>query len=267
MAGALAASSGRSVWGIVAVVSAVLAGQLAVGWHNDWLDAERDARARRADKPVARGDIARRAVGMAALGAGVAMFPLSLLSGWQAGTAHIVAVGLALAYNAYLKATLASFVPYLLAFPMLVAFVSLGRHASRWPPWWALLGAGLLGAGAHLANAAPDVEDDTAAGFRGLPQRLGASRSIELALVLLVASTGVIGLSTANPFRPGVSQVVALVFVALLIVGVVASAVLGRRGTGGSGWREVMGRRVWFRAVMVVALANVALLVERGTSL
>ena len=267
MAVALATASGRSVWGIVGVGSAVLAGQLTVGWHNDWLDAERDARAGRADKPLARGDIGRRAVGLAAVVAGIAMVPLSLASGWQAGTAHIAAVALALAYNAYLKATAMSFVPYLLAFPLLVAFISLGRHASRWPPWWALVAAALLGTGAHLANAAPDVTDDAAAGFRGLPQRLGASRSIELALVLVVVSTGVIGLSAAHPFKPGAGQVAALAFVALMAVTAVLSAVPGRRAVTARHLREVMGPRAWFRAVMIVALANVALLVVRGTSL
>jgi protoheme IX farnesyltransferase len=267
MAVVLAASSGRSVWGTVAAGAAVLAGHLTVGWDNDWLDADRDARAGRADKPIARGDIARRAAGAAAIGAGIATVPLSLLSGWQAGAAHIVAVALALAYNAYLKATVVSFVPYLLAFPLLVAFISLGRHPSQWPPWWALLGAALLGTGAHLANAAPDVADDAATGVRGLPQRLGASRSIAWALALMVASTGIIGLGAGHPSRPGVGEITFLVLVLLLAVAAVLYAVLGRRGTDERRWRELAGRRAWFRAAMLVAVADVALLAVNGTAL
>jgi 4-hydroxybenzoate polyprenyltransferase len=267
MALALAASSGRTVWGTVAAGAAVLAGQLTVGWHNDWLDADRDTWAARPDKPIARGDMARSAAGMAAFGAGIATVPLSLLSGWQAGAAHIVAVALALIYNAYLKPTAMSFVPYLVAFPLLVAFISLGRHPSQWPPWWALLGAALLGTGAHLANAAPDVADDTATGVRGLPQRLGATRSIGWALALMVASTGIIGLGAGRLARPGAGGITFLVVVLLLAAVGVLYVVLGRGRGGERRWRVVAGRRVWFRVTMLVAVANVALLVIKGTAL
>ena len=45
------------------------------------------------------------------------------------------------------------------------------------PPWWATLGLGaMLGVGAHLVNALPDLADDEATGVRGLPHRLGARR-------------------------------------------------------------------------------------------
>ncbi len=81
---ALAISTGRSGAGVVAVGAAVLAGQLSVGWHNDWLDAPRDAAAGRADKPVAAGVISRRTVAWCALAALTATVPLSFASGWRA---------------------------------------------------------------------------------------------------------------------------------------------------------------------------------------
>jgi len=43
LAMALAIGTGRSGIGVLAVGAAVLAGQLSVGWHNDWLDAARYA--------------------------------------------------------------------------------------------------------------------------------------------------------------------------------------------------------------------------------
>ena len=52
---------------VLAVGAAVLAGQLSVGWHNDWLDAERDSAAARPDKPVATGAVSRRTVARCAL--------------------------------------------------------------------------------------------------------------------------------------------------------------------------------------------------------
>ena len=68
IATALAVSTGlglRSLW----VAAAFLTGQLSVGWSNDWIDAARDARNQRADKPVGRGLLSVAAVRTAALAA------------------------------------------------------------------------------------------------------------------------------------------------------------------------------------------------------
>src|SRR5689334_6761840 len=104
MAAALAASSGRSRAGVAAVAAAVGAGQLSVGWCNDYLDRERDVRAGRRDKPIARGDLEPGIVRWAA-GVSLAAVPLlSRLSGRKAGVAHTSAVALAWSYNLGLKA-------------------------------------------------------------------------------------------------------------------------------------------------------------------
>ena len=99
---------------------------------------------------------------------------LSLLSGWRAAIVHCVAVALAWAYDLGLKATALSVVPYAIAFGLLPVFVVLGLPGAPWPPWWAPVAGALLGAGAHFANALPDLDDDIATGVRGLPHRLGA---------------------------------------------------------------------------------------------
>lgn len=245
---ALAASGGRPAAGIAAVGSAVMAGQLSVGWHNDWLDAERDRATGRTDKPVAAGAVPRGRVGVAAGIALAAVVPLSLLSGPRAGLCHIAAVAAAWAYNARLKATVWSFAPYAVAFPLLVAFVSLGRHGHPWPPWWALITAALLGSGAHLANAAPDVTADLAGGIRGLPQRLGADRSVVGAVALLLAATAAV---TFGPGHPSGAGLLALSGALVAVVGAVAT-------------RGRLGSRMLFRAAMVVALIDAASLVARG---
>jgi 4-hydroxybenzoate polyprenyltransferase len=244
----LALAEGRTAGGVVAVGAAVLAGQLSVGWHNDWLDAARDLVAGRADKPVALGAVGRRTVGAAAAAALVAVVPLSFLSGWRAALAHLAAVGLAWAYNARLKSTVASFVPYALAFPLLVTFLSLGRPGAPGPAWWELVTAGLLGCGAHLVNAAPDLADDMASGVVGLPQRLGYRRSIGAATVLLLAATVVVVL---GPGDPGPARWSALGAAVAVVTGAV---VLGRRP----------GSRLLFRGAMLVALIDVASLVAMG---
>jgi 4-hydroxybenzoate polyprenyltransferase len=251
LAMALAVSTGRGSAGVLFVGAAVLAGQLSVGWHNDWLDAPRDSAAGRPDKPVATGDISRRTVARCALTALAAAVPLSFASGWRAALAHLVAVLLAWSYNARLKATLASFVPFAVAFPLLVAFVTLGGPRASWPPWWALATAALLGCGAHLVNAAPDLADDTAAGIRGLPHVLGRSRSVSVTAVLLLAATVIESFGAGHPGWEAAGAVTA---VALTLT---AGIVLGRRP----------GSRWLFRSVLLAAAIDVALLVANGSHL
>jgi 4-hydroxybenzoate polyprenyltransferase len=251
LAVALAVTTGRSGAGIVAVGAAVLAGQLSVGWHNDWLDARRDSAAGRPDKPVATGDIARLTVARAALIALAACVPLSFASGWRAALAHLVAVALAWSYNARLKATLVSVVPYAVAFPLLVAFVTLGGPKASWPPWWALATAALLGVGAHLVNAAPDLADDTAAGIWGLPHVLGRSRSVAVAVAALLAATVIVSFGAGGPRWEAAGAVTA---VALTMA---AGVVLARRP----------GSRWLFRSVLLAAAVDVVLLVANGRHL
>jgi len=121
----LAGLVGRG-WGCVAVALAVLAGQLSVGWSNDWLDAARDGATRRTTKPIVAGLVSAQEVKVAALLAAFAAVPLSLLSGWRAAVVHLVAIASAWAYNAGLKATRLSPLPYVISFALLPAFVTLG---------------------------------------------------------------------------------------------------------------------------------------------
>jgi heme o synthase len=248
---ALAVGTGRSGAGVLSVGAAVLAGQLSVGWHNDWLDALRDTAAGRSDKPVAAGDISRRTVARCALTALAAAVPLSFASGWRAAVVHLLAVLLAWSYNARLKATMASFVPFAIAFPLLVAFVTLGGPRASWPPWWALAAAALLGCGAHLVNAAPDLADDTAAGIRGLPHVLGRSRSVSVAAVLLLTATVI------ESFGDGHREWEAAITVPAVALALAAGIVLARRP----------GSRWLFRSVLLAAAVDVAALVANGSRL
>ncbi len=256
MAAALAASAGRDAVGVAGVAAAVLAGQLSVGWCNDYVDRDRDAATGRRDKPVGRGELDALAVRNAAVVAVVLVVPLSLLSGWRAALAHCLAVALAWGYDLGLKATALSVVPYALAFALLPTYVVLGLAGHPLPPWWVPVAGGLLGSGAHFANAAPDLADDLATGVRGLPHRIGAGATRWASVALLGAASVVLA------FAPGLPESTAggvLILLALLAAaGVVAAgAVLGRRP----------GSRAPFRAVMLVALIDVVLLVARGQAL
>ena len=198
----LAISVGRGVRGCVLVALAVLAGQLSVGWSNDWIDARRDRLALRSDKPVVTGDLTATTLQRAAFIAAVVCVPLSLASGLAAGVVHVVAVASAWAYNLRLKSTVMSWLPYAVSFGLLPAFVTLGLPTPAWPPAWAIASGALLGIGAHLANVLPDIEGDRRLGINGLPQRLGSTRTRLLAPFPLALATLLLVFGPPGPVRP-----------------------------------------------------------------
>jgi 4-hydroxybenzoate polyprenyltransferase len=198
VSGFLAVVAGRGP-GTVWVVLAVLAGQLFVGWTNDYLDRNLDRAEHRADKPLAGGGIEPRAVAIAAIAALAAAVPLSLASGVAAALVHLAGLASATAYNLRLKATVFSAVPYALSFSLVPAFITLGLTPSHWPPLWVMVAAGLIGLGGHFAQARPDVERDRRQRVLGLPQLVGDRGSAVLAAVLLAAGAVVIAAATRNP--------------------------------------------------------------------
>jgi 4-hydroxybenzoate polyprenyltransferase len=224
------------------VTSAVLAGQLTVGWGNDLADRGRDREVGRTDKPLAAGRLSPTLVRRCLAAAGVACVVLSLAAGWRSGTVHLALLaGGGHAYNLGLKATAWSWLPYLVAFGSLPAVVSLAGPEHPWPPLWAMLVAGMLGVGAHFLNALPDFADDAVTGVRGLPHRLGPVATRVGATVLLVGASVVAALGP--PGAPGVRAWLALGVVSTLAV----VALLGRG-------------RLPFIAAVSIALVDVALL-------
>lgn len=235
----------------VRVLLAVLAGQLSIGWCNDYLDRDRDRAAARADKPVARGEIADRVVGVAAVVAVVAAVPLSFALGWAAGLVHLVLVASGWAYNLVFKSSALSVLPYLVAFGLLPSVVTLATGAGM-APAWATAGGALLGASAHLTNTLPDLEDDVRLGVRGLPHRLGRRRSLLGAVVLLTAACLVVAFGPRGDVGPVAWALLAAA--GLAVAGIVVAA------------RREQSRDA-FRLVVLTAVVAVALLVLQGDHL
>lgn len=252
---ALAAASGRGPTACALLGSAVLCGQLSVGWCNDLVDAARDTAAGRTDKPLATGAAARGTVAAAAAGALAACVVLSLAVGRSAGTAHLTGVAAAWAYNLGLKRTAASWVPYALAFGLLPAFVTLGLPGHPWPPAWATAAGALLGVGAHFTNVLPDIDADLAAGVRGLPQRLGRRRTRVLAPLPLLAAAAVLVVGPPGPVgRVG--------WAALALTAGLAAATTAATSHG-----PPTDSRLPFLATLAMAVTAVGLLVLQGGSL
>jgi heme o synthase len=247
----LAFGAGHRGWSIVGVCAAVAATQLSVGWANDWLDADRDRSTGRRDKPVASGAVSRRAVGIAAAIASLAIPFLGLPFG-PAATVCITLVGVfALLYDWPLKSTALSVVPYLVAFGLLPAFVVVALPGHPAPPDWLVAAGALLGGGAHFANVLPDLADDAATGVRGLPHRIGAAGSTAAAALLLLAAT--LTLVFGPPGPPSWAGIAA------------AAAAIVMLPAGWYAARRTRGRPVaMFRAVIAVALIDVLLLIASG---
>ena len=245
-AAALTAAAGGSRGAAARVAAAVGAGQLAIGWANDAIDADRDAAGGRTDKPVAAGRLPRGGVAAAAVAATAAAVPLSLALGRVPGRLHLAGLAAGLAYDAGLKATSASPLPYLAFFGSLPA-VAAGA-AGRRPSLLLCAVGGALGLGAHLANTVPDAEADAATGVRGLPQRLGPAASRAGAALLVVAADALL-LGGAARALPAPAR-------ALLVAG--AATGLGAAASRGPGG---------FRAVIGAAALTVAGVVASGPAL
>jgi protoheme IX farnesyltransferase len=250
----LAWGVGHRPGGVAAVALTVLASQLAIGWVNDRLDADRDAVVGRTDKPLVTGTVTRRSVGLAGLLGAVATPLLALTLNPVAALAATVALLSALLYDWPLKSTPISVLPYALSFATLPAFVVLALPGAPAPPAWLPAAGGLLGAGAHFANVLPDLDDDRRTGVRGLPHRLGAGWSRVAAGGLLLAATVVL---VVGP--PGPPSWAGLAAIGAAVVVLPAGWYASRPATGRAGRPVAV-----FRAVMLVAVIDVALLVASG---
>ncbi len=225
---------------------AVLAGQLTIGWSNDLVDAERDAAVGRTDKPLATGRLGVGTVRAALVVALAACAVGSFALGPAAGSAHLIlVVGSGWVYNVGLKSTIASFVPYAVAFGALPVVVQLSAVPPVVPPVWMMITGATLGTAAHLVNALPDLIDDAATAVAGLPHRLGSLRSRAVATVLLLGGTvvSIVGPGTAPPVWVWTALVIICALTALIMI--------GRGATP-------------FRTALAVALIDVVVLVQRS---
>ncbi|SMG47117.1 UbiA family prenyltransferase [Agreia pratensis] len=252
----LAAGVGVDTARIVLVGAAMLAGQLSIGWSNDWIDADRDVAVARADKPIASGLVSRSAVRRAAIAAVVVAVPLSLLLGPLAALVNIIGIASGWSYNAWLKRTPASGVPYLVTFGTLPLFVTLSLSEPRPAVWWAIVVGALLGFGAHFANVLPDLDDDARTGVRGLPHILGRRPSsvvafASLAIASLVASIGI------GSVAPGL--------IVVAVIGLVAGVVIAIAGITLALTRPPT--RLLFQLIIASAVVDVVLLTTAGSSL
>ena len=244
----MSVAAGRSIGGATLMGLAALAGQLSVGWSNDAHDAAGDLRAQRVDKPIVRGSVTSNQLWVCALVALTACVPLSFVAaGLSGGAAHLMAVASAWAYNFYFKTTRASWLPYALSFGLIPTFVTYGLTPPHAPEVWLTVAAALMGVGAHLANALPDLQSDEASGTGGLAVALGRRITSISAVGLLMAA--IIVLLTHIPVGAVISAAI-IVFSGLVVIAALRSR----------------NDKLLFNVTMALALMAVALLLLSSTS-
>ena len=228
---AILAADGLPPAGTLArLLLAMLGGQVAIGAVNEVVDAELDA-ATKPRKPIPAGEVSiRGALALAAVSL-VVMVVFATSFGAASLALCGLGTGAGLAYDLWFKRTLLSWLPYLVALPLLPIWV-----------WTALIGfearllllyplGALAVVGVHLAQALPDTGGDRAAGVVNLASALGERRAI-VACWAATLSAPLLALAVAPAFagRPAVVWLAALGVAAL--VGLDALLYSARRRLG-----------------------------------
>jgi 4-hydroxybenzoate polyprenyltransferase len=172
---------------LLSMVVAMLGGQLAIGAANELVDLPIDRKAK-PWKPLPAGDVSiLGARAMVVLGL-VLMIVFGLLLGGEAFALLVLGTGLGLAYDVWAKGTRWSWLPYLLALPLLPiwVFVALDRFDARLLLLYPL--GGLAAIGVHFAQSLPDVAVDREAGLANITSRVGERATFVAAWLTVVTA-------------------------------------------------------------------------------
>lgn len=174
---------------LVCLLGAMLGGQLAIGAVNELVDADLDAISK-PDKPIPAGLVSRRGAWIVVAGGVIAMSAFSLRFSLQAFVLCALGTGVGVAYSLWFKRTIWSWIPYLIALPLLPIWVWAALSRVRLD----MLAIFPIGAAAvfaiHLAQSLPDVAADRIARVKTLAVALGADRARRLCWgALILAAT------------------------------------------------------------------------------
>lgn len=194
--GSAALVAGRPLREAAVVAATVLVGQTVLGWHNDIVDRERDARHGTARKPVAEGRIDVGSVWYAIVIAVLLVVPLSISTGVTAGTLYLGSLALGLLGNVALRQGRFSFLPWAASYALFPAYLSFGGWgggAEGDPPQIAMtVLAALLGVGVHFLRSIWGLVADDADGWTYLPLQLGRRLGATRLLILSASYTAVV---------------------------------------------------------------------------
>ena len=220
-----ALSSQRPLAGeaLIRLVLAMGFAQAAIGVLNDYRDRALDA-ASKPQKPLVRGTVQPGE----ALALVVVLPGLALLAAQPFGVPAVLILAaimtLGFAYDLGFKGTPVSALLFALHFPLLPLFVWAALGAWRpFLPWILPIGAA-LGIAMNIANSLPDLDEDIAAGVRGLPHLLGLRRGLALVWAIPLALTLLIWLLHLTGLARG--HLIWLALATLAAIGSTAAAIL-----------------------------------------
>jgi 4-hydroxybenzoate polyprenyltransferase len=170
------------------VAIAIFAGQLVVGWSNDFIDAPLDIAAQRTKKPIVSKELNPEQLKKSILVALFAALLLSLSSplGLTGTAIHFLGILSATFYNLKLKSTILSPIPYIVSFGALpwAIYLPVGNQ----PPLWLFIDFMLIAVAFHFFNVLKDFQWDINQGVLGLPQRLGRNVSSIVSISLVISA-------------------------------------------------------------------------------
>lgn len=202
----------------VCLLGAMFGGQLAIGAVNELVDADLDALAK-PDKPIPAGLVTRRGARMLAIAGIVLMIAFSAKFSREAFALCALGTGAGVAYSLWFKRTIWSWIPYLVALPLIPiwTWTALGEVE---PGMFAIFPIGAAAVIAvQIAQSLPDVEADQRSNVRTLAVALGAYRARNLCWGASILAIALAALSapwlTDHPERVWIAALVAGVLVAV----------------------------------------------------
>jgi hypothetical protein len=207
--GVVAVAADRPVREAAVVAATGLVGQAILGWHNDIVDRDTDARHRTPRKPVSDGRLDVGSAWYALVLAVLLVIPLSITTGVDAGTFFLAALAVGLLGNVVLRRGRLSWLSWAVQYALFAPYLALGGWGGTAvgdPPEVAMVVLfALLGVGVHVLRSLWGLVADDADGWTYLPlvlgRRLGAARLLLVAaaytgvvLALMVVVGGTVGL-------------------------------------------------------------------------
>ena len=219
---AVVAAGGRPGLGsLVCLLGAMFGGQIAVGAVNELVDADLDAVAK-PNKPIPAGLVSRRGARTVAIVGLILMALFSLRFSVEAFALCALGTSVGLAYSVWFKRTIWSWVPYLIALPLLPIWVWTALSTVK-PGLFAIYPIGAVAVVAvQIAQSLPDAETDKAARVETLAVALGPKRAQQVcwgAMILAaLLAAGLASWLTEHPVHVWFAAPLACALVGLNII-------------------------------------------------
>ncbi len=194
--GVVALAADRPLREAAVVAATGVVGQAVLGWHNDIVDRETDARHQTPRKPVADGRLEVGSAWYAVVVAVLLVVPLSISTGIDAGAFFLGALAVGLLGNVALRRGRFSWLSWAAQYALFAPYVALGGWgggAQGDPPEVVMVVLfALLGVGVHFLRSVWGLVADDADGWTYLPLVLGRRLGAARLLLVSAAYTGVV---------------------------------------------------------------------------